>query len=286
MSFFDDLLGGGGMEMFGGGGGGDNPYANIALPKEVTDPLYTSSQAGLNDLGSGLLKGDVPDYYKSIGDFNSPQFQAMLNSVKGQIMQGSQEASAIAGTGRSGVGVTASNNALNQVLPQLGYQDYLRAVQGRGALLSAGIGVQQGVRGAAQNQQQFDSDFNQTLFKDQVGLTGLSDAWMKDAAKSQGEGMANLLPVAGTVLGGVGGFFMGGPAGAITGAQLGSQAGGALGSLFGGTGSGGGSDLSSLFSSLSGMGKQSATASGSPLLDQSGLGSFSLKMPTTGGYGV
>lgn len=175
------------------------PYSNINLPQNVTDPLYTSSQSSLDKLGSGLLNGDVPDYYKSIGDFNSPQFQAMLNSVKGQIMQGSQEASAINGTGRSGVATTASNNALNSVLPNLSYQDYLRAIQGRGALLDTGINVESGVRQSAQNQQQFDSQFNQTLFGDQTSLASFIDQYKKQSAGAIGGAIGNTVGLGASV---------------------------------------------------------------------------------------
>lgn len=188
------------------------PYSDIALPKEVTDPLYTSSQSSLDKLGSGLLNGDVPDYYKSIGDFDSPQFQAMLNSVKGQTMQGAQEASAISGTGRSGVAVTASNNALNSVIPQLTYADYLRAVQGRGNLLDTGINTEQGVRNSAQNQQQFDTGFNQTLYGDQINQASLIDSYKKQAAAAQGQQIGNTISglTSGGILGGISGYF-GGP---------------------------------------------------------------------------
>lgn len=236
------------------------PYSDIALPKEVTDPLYTSSQAGLDKLGSGLLTGDVPDYYKSIGDFNSPQFQAMLNSVKGQVMQGSQEASAINGTGRSGVAVTASNNALNSIVPQLSYEDYTRALQGRGALLNTGIGVEQGVRGSAQDQQQFDTNFNQTLYNDQIHQAGLIDDYKKQAAQAQGAFYGNIA----TLIGGqdVGNLVSGGmnsANGVSANANYGSNNG-----------------LSQLFSSLGSMNSapSSGGAGASYGISDSSLGSF------------
>lgn len=253
-----------GMGLFGQGDE-DNPYSGIQLPKEVTDPLYTSSQADLNKLGTGLINGDIPDYYKSIGDFNSPQFQAMLNSVKGQVMQGSQEASAINGTGRSGVGVTASNNALNSILPQLSYQDYNRAISGRGALLDTGINVQSGVRQSAQNQQQFDSNWNQMLYQDQLQQTGLIDGINVRNAQAQGQMMGNVLGIGASI----------GLAPFTGGASLAGLPGFASGL----SGGGGNEGLSSLFNSISKINTPSNTQSGSPLLDQSGLGSFSNQNP-------
>lgn len=227
------------------------PYSDIQLPKFVTDPLYTSSQGELDKLGTGLITGDgIPDYYKSIGDFNSPQFQAMLNSVKGQTMQASQEASAINGTGRSGVAVTASNNALNNILPHLTYADYTRAMAGRGALLDTGIDVKGGVRASAQQQGLNESNFNQMLFQDQMNLAGANDNWKKDAAASTGAFWGNV----GSLIGGqdFGNLFSSG----IT-----AGAGGAPSSAWAG-GSGSFSSLSSLFSSLGNLNLGGPSATG------------------------
>lgn len=250
------------------------PFSDIPLPKEVTDPLYTSSQSSLNQIGSGLLSGNIPDYYKSIGDFDSPQFQAMLNSVKGQIMQGSQESSAINGTGRSGVATTASNNALNQVVPQLTYQDYLRAMQGRGALLDTGINTETGVRGSAQNQQQFDTNFNQTLWQDQMAQAGAIDQYKKQASQAQGSLYGTLGGLAlGAVSGGLGllpGLLSG--TSALSGALIGGSAGAGLGgSLFGGGGQDSG--LSSLLGTIGKLGTSNGSSASYGIADQ-GLGSF------------
>lgn len=238
------------------------PYSDIALPKFVTDPLYTSSQAGLDKLGTGLITGEgIPDYYKSIGDFNSPQFQAMLNSVKGQVMQSSQEASAAQGIGRSGVATTASNNALNQILPQLTYQDYTRALAGRGALLDEGVNVESGVRGSAQTQGMNESNFNQTLFLDQMARTGAIESYKQNAAGSIGSAI-------GTGVGALGGFLVGGPAGAMAGAGIGGSVGGA----FDGGNANSTSSLSQLFSSLGKM--NTGTSGASYGVSDPSLGSF------------
>lgn len=236
------------------------PYSDITLPKFVTDPLYTSSQSQLDKLGSGLISGEgIPDYYKPIGDFNSPQFQAMLNAVKGQVMQGSQEASAIQGTGRSGVATTASNNALNNILPQLTYTDYTRALQGRGALLDTGINTEQGVRQSAQLYGQDQTNFNENQYQNQIKQAGLIDAYKKDSASSTGQ-------MIGTIVGGIGGFALGGPQGAMIGAGLGGSIGGG----------GGGSSASSLSAILPYLGGYTSpvTAPGGGAIQDPKLGSF------------
>lgn len=238
------------------------PYSDIPLPKFVTDPLYTSSQGELDKLGTGLINGDIPDYYKSIGDFNSPQFQAMLNSVKGQVMQGSQEASAINGTGRSGVAVTASNNSLNSILPQLSYQDYTRALAGRGALLDTGINTEAGVRSSAQTQGLNESNFNQQLWEDQMKQAGMIDAYKKDASAAEGAFYGN-----------IGSLVFGQDVGSLVSGGFNSANGVSPAAANGGGSSAAG--LSSLFSSLSNMNSGSQNRGGASYGNSDpGLGSF------------
>jgi len=237
------------------------PFSNIALPTNVTDPLYTSSQSGLNTLGTNLISGNgAPGQYSDLGKPDSPAFQAMLNSVKGQIMQGSQESSAISGTGRSGVAQTASNNALNSVVPQLTYQDFLTSQSQQQNLLGAGIDIQQGVRGSAQGQQQFDSTFNQNLFQDQDLLAQQNNQFKQQAAAAQGQFYGNL----GTALFGsdVGNLISGGMGGSSSGGSSNGIAGNSLSSLFSYLGSMGGSNGSSLSSTLGSFGSSGLSSYG------------------------
>lgn len=242
------------------------PFSNIALPQEVTNPLYTSSQSALNNIGTNLLSGTpLPGAYADLGQPDSPAFQAMLNSVKGQIMQGSQESSAISGTGRSGVAQTASNNALNQVLPQLTYQDFLNSQQQQQSLLGAGISTEQGVGQSAQNQQQFDTNFNQTLFGDQDLLANQINQYKQQAAGSIGSAI-------GTGVGAIGGGLLGltlGPVGGLVGAAAGAGLGS---SIAGGTSNNTNniSSLSNLFNNLSSQNSPNSASYGI----SSQLGSF------------
>lgn len=249
----------------------DNQVANVKLPDFQTDPYYTSSQSTLDKTGKDLLSGNVPDYYKAIGDFDSPQFKQMMDSVQGRIMQGSQEASAINGTGRSGTAVAASNNALNQVMPQLSYADYLRAVNGRQDLLNTGLSTESGVRAAGQTQQGQVNNF--ALDKTGLALKQASynNDWNANAAKEQGSAFSNALPFIGAGVGGVAGLFAGNP---LMGAQLGSQLGGALG--------GQNSNLSSFFDMMGGLNKGGGGAgggTGTPGVADPTLGSFKSSNP-------
>ena len=245
------------------------PFSDIALPEWVVDPMYTSSQEGLNKLGTGLSTGEgIPDYYKPIGDFNSPQFQAMIKSVTGQIMQGSQEASAIGGTGRSGVALAASNDALKTVIPQLTYQDYTRALEGRGALLTTGANIQSGVRGSAQQQGLNESLFNQTLFQDKMALAGANDQWKKDASGAMGSMFGNILGMGASV--GLAPFTGGASLMGLPG-----FASSAFGGSSGGSSNDDGGGLSGLFKSLGSLNLGGNRSGASFGISDPGLGSFS-----------
>lgn len=229
------------------------PYSDLKLPEFNVDPNYTASQDQLSKLGTTLLNGGaLPGNLSSIGEADSPAFQAMLNSVKGQIMQGSQEASAINGTGRSGVALTASNNALNSVVPQLTYQDFLNAQNQQIGLLNTGVGVEQGVRSSGQTQQEDQFNAQQSIFGDQALQAQLEDAFKTKSAGAIGSAI-------GTGVGALGGFLLGGPAGALAGAGIGGSLGGGLDGGSGNTNSS--SSLSALLSSLGKIGGGSSGAS-------------------------
>lgn len=244
------------------------PFSNLTLPQFNVDPNYTSAQDQLSGLGTTLLSGgQLPGNLSSIGEADSPAFQAMLNSVKGQIMQGSQEASAINGTARSGVATTASNNALNSVVPSLTYQDFLNSQNQQIGLLNTGVGVEQGVRSSGQAQQEDQFNAAQSIFGDQ-----LTQAQLENDFKSQSAGAIG--SAIGTGIGALGGFAIGGPVGALAGAGIGGSLGGGLS---GGSSSSPNqaSSLSTLLSSLGKIGTTGGTSGASYGLSDPSLGSFS-----------
>lgn len=196
------------------GGKKSNPYDSIKLPDFQVDSSYQKSQDTLSGLGENILQGNIPDYYKPIGDFNSDAFKQLINNVSGQINQGVQESAAIGGTGRSGTATAASGAAMSNILPQLQYSDYTRALEGRGALLNTGIGVEQGVRSAGQAQEGMLNNFNLANFDNQMALTGKTDAWDQQYGQQKGSAIGSLLN---GVAGGVSGFMTGGPWGALAG---------------------------------------------------------------------
>ena len=124
------------------------------------DSLYTKSQKELSDLGSGLLKGEVPDYYKSIGESGGSEFEKMLAQTTRDIQKSAMESSAASGGLRGGNLAALTAGTLADADTQLRYADYERALGGKQYLLGLGADVSSGVRSAAAGNQDAQNSLN------------------------------------------------------------------------------------------------------------------------------
>jgi len=158
--------------LFGGDDGGSDP---IARPKYFEDPDYRKTQDALSGLGLGLLKGEVPDYYKSIGETGGKEFEDMLGLTTRDITKSAQEAQAAGGRARGGnlPAVTASSIADTALKAR--YSDYNRSLAGKQDLLNTGISVTSGVRGAGQDEGSNKNDFNWKDYGAQVAERNYQD---------------------------------------------------------------------------------------------------------------
>ena len=117
-----------------------NPYADFVLPEFKEDPDYRETQDFLKSLGIDILNGEIPDYYKAIGETGGSEFDNYLNQITGDIKQSALETAAA--TGRGGGMVTdITNEAVSKATTQARYADYERAMQGKQTLLNTGIGI-------------------------------------------------------------------------------------------------------------------------------------------------
>ena len=175
------------------GGKQSNAVANIPLPTFQTDQSYTDAQKQLADLGTGILSGNLPSFYSSLGKANSPQFQALEANTIGQTNNASAQQSAASGTDRSGVAATAAAGNLANVLPQMQYSDYLNAQQQQAGLLNTGIGVESGVRAAGFGQEGAINSFNQQNFQDSMQQAQYNNGWNAQQASQQGQAWGSIL---------------------------------------------------------------------------------------------
>lgn len=213
------------------GQGQKNQAYDVKMKDFQKDPYYASSQDTLSKVGTDILNGNLPSYYKPIGDFNSPEFQSMLANVSKNIQQGVMNNAAISGTSRSGTVNTATGNALGNVIPGLTFQDYSRALQGRGDLLSFGANTLSGVRGAGIQQEGVENTYNTNKANFDLGKATYNNNFTGMQIANQGKAnMEAIMAGAGAAGGGfgpmaagTGGFSMGGFAsGGLKGAGMGT----------------------------------------------------------------
>lgn len=186
------------------------------------DADYLDTQKFLKDYGMGLMKGEVPDYYKSIGEVGGSEFENMLKMSNRDITQSATEAAARTGRARGGYLPAATAQAVGDNETQLRYSDFLRAMQGKQTLLAGGTGITEGVRGAGlQNQgQRNEYQTNEANFGLNKGK--YLDTFDAAAGAARGQAISNLIKIGA----GAAGFMAGGPGGAMSAMSLASAFGG------------------------------------------------------------
>lgn len=153
-NFFDVLKGRQGL--FGnadkGGEGIENPFADFELPEFQEDPDYRATQDYLKELGINILEGDIPDYYKGIGETGGAEFENYLNLIRGDNIETGKEIAAATGRG-GGVAQQLANQFANETTTKARYADFLRAMEGKEYLFGQGKNITEGVRASGQGQQ-------------------------------------------------------------------------------------------------------------------------------------
>lgn len=137
MGFFESLF-----------GGGKSSGMNVNIPDFYEDPYYRKSQDILFGKGRDILAGQPGQYYGAIGESGGDEFQKMMNAIIRDTTRATQEDAIARGVGRGGIGTSAIARNVADVSAKYGYQDMLRAMQGRQFLLGAGSDMLSGVRGA------------------------------------------------------------------------------------------------------------------------------------------
>jgi hypothetical protein len=193
-----------------------------ATPTYYTDPNFSGTQDFLRSYSEQGLQGNMPDWYKQIGEaMPADLINGKTNSLNAGILGGAAENAAIRGTGRGGALSADTMNALGNADANLRYSDWERAMTGRQNLMNTFLGTETGVRNAAYSnmgaKNTFDQwGYNQDLDKELL-LQQRRDQMQKEKAQA------------------IGGIFGGS---------------GDISSLFGGSSTGGGSGSTSLESML------------------------------------
>lgn len=120
--------------------------------KYEEDPDYTETQAKLKELGMDFVDGDIPDYYKGIGETGSQSFEDMLALTTRDIEKATAENLASGGRARGGQLGASTAGAVADASIKARYGDYTRALNGKEWLFGQGRGMLEGVRSAGFNE--------------------------------------------------------------------------------------------------------------------------------------
>ena len=128
--------------------GAKSNLEGFEIPEFEENENFNEMQTVLKDLGVNLLKGDIPDFYKEIGQAGGKEFEKYLDLSKAEIGESVLESSAA--TGRRGGSVQSiTAEKVGEADTKARYANYLNAIQGKQYLLNKGTDLTTGVRTAA-----------------------------------------------------------------------------------------------------------------------------------------
>lgn len=120
-----------------------------STPDYYEDPSFRSTQDYLQKYAETGLQGDLPDWYKQIGEAAPDgQLSGLIGGLTSDIISKASERDALRGTGRGGALSSDVMQALGNQSAQLRYNDWLRAMEGRLNIFNTLLGTEEGVRGA------------------------------------------------------------------------------------------------------------------------------------------
>lgn len=154
MGWFEDL-----MTWPFGGNDDKSQMEGFTLPDWKEDPDYRKAQDYLSELGINILEGDIPDYYKGIGEAGGSEFDNYLNLITGDLTKSTLDTAAATGRGGGAVQELINKN-VGEFTTKSRYADFLRALEGKSWLFGQGRGITEGARGAGQTQQAQQNQFN------------------------------------------------------------------------------------------------------------------------------
>lgn len=210
--------------------GGDDEEPQMTYQFQP-DPYVQKTQDFAYPYYTSLLEGKPNAYYGAIGESGGAEYQKMLNSLTRNASNAASESAVRRGMGRSGLVPAATAQATADMTSELGWNDYLRAMEGRKTLLSAGMQGLSDVGGKAlQNQEMMNKygyDVAETNYLGKIKQQSDENKMWSEIISGVGGGIGTAV-----------GMIYGGPWGAAAGSQIGSKGADALAQATGFTNSG------------------------------------------------
>jgi len=129
--------------------GGDSNLEGFKLPDFFEDPEFKKTQEFLSDFGINILKGEIPEFFKPIGEIGGKEFEDVLSLTKRDIEQSAINTGAITGRGRGGSVPSSVASAVGDASTKARLINFQQALEGKGFLLQQGRGITEGVRSAS-----------------------------------------------------------------------------------------------------------------------------------------
>lgn len=134
-------------------------YEELTRPKYYEDSDYRYAQDYLKSYGTNILEGNMNGFYSSLGQSGGQQFEDVLGLGIRDTMKSTEEALAKSGRARGGQLPAATAKAVSDMSIKARYDDYVRAQGEKSNLLTTGLNIMSGVRGAGQNEGVNRNDF-------------------------------------------------------------------------------------------------------------------------------
>ena len=132
----------------------------VNIPDFYNDPLYQQSQGVLFPFGTNMLSGNLPDYYKPIGETGGTEFNNMLALMNRDTTTAVNENMTRRNISRGGLGANIIAKAVADNSTKLRWEDYSRALTGKQNLLNLGLNTVSNVGSNALNYMGQKNNFN------------------------------------------------------------------------------------------------------------------------------
>jgi len=140
----DDIAIGLGIAALAGGAGMAGSMASKKKKpleyKFQADPYYNQAQSKLFPFYSNMLEGNIPEYYKSLGEWNSPELENIIGLGVRDTSKAVSEGLTRRGISRGGIGLASTAPAIADMTTNLRFNSLQNAQANRMKFL--GIGSQ------------------------------------------------------------------------------------------------------------------------------------------------
>lgn len=199
----------------------------IKAPDFKLDPLFQQSQKTLFPFGTDILKGNIPDYFKTIGEVGGQEFEDVVGQVNRDVARSVTETAA-----RRNVSGARSASAIAKatadVGKQLRFEDLTRARSGRESLLNTGLNTVRGVGESSLGLSRLENQFNLSATGIDLDVAKTQDTNEFRRQQIEAQEDAQLSAILSSIIGGVG-TIAGGAIGGAPGARIGQKLGSAVG---------------------------------------------------------